>query len=157
MQMCSNPSIINSMQHLQSPAMNPIPPCTYVKVLYGQAIARLPHRPKDIGDGPHESRCFIGHAALSFAILASRQPCVAKPSPSTSLAVTLLDRNRSPSAATASNTKLRLPNILPSPICTTLPISLASTASQPGTGPAEGPSLVSYIFCHRRGGVGAIM
>ena len=43
MQMCSNPSIINYMQHLQSPAMNPIPPCTYVKVLYGQAIPRPPH------------------------------------------------------------------------------------------------------------------
>ena len=37
------------------------------------------------------------HAApFSAAILASRQPCVAKPSPSTSLAVTLRDRNRSP-------------------------------------------------------------
>ena len=48
MQMCSNPSIINSMQHLQSPAMNPIPPCTYVKVLYGQAIAHPPHHQNQI-------------------------------------------------------------------------------------------------------------
>ena len=48
MQMCSNPSIINSMQHLQSPAMNPIPPCTYVKVLYGQAIALPPHHQNQI-------------------------------------------------------------------------------------------------------------
>ena len=48
MQMCSNPSIINSMQHLRSPAMNPIPPCTYVKVLYGQAIARPPHHQNQI-------------------------------------------------------------------------------------------------------------
>ena len=54
MQMCSNPSIINSMQHLQSPAMNPIPPCTYVKVLYGQAIPRPPHHQNQICQPKHK-------------------------------------------------------------------------------------------------------